>query len=100
MMREPEHALLLKWLVLTGLILFTVIIAWNEGVILLLYSVDKSHISMAISLIYILVTIHCAKRIYAISLETNLSRKIEKSLEMSTKYVLILMMTEYLLIQK
>ena len=59
-------------------IIFTVIVAWHEGVILMLYSVDKSHISMAISLVYILVTIHCAKRIYAISLETNLSRKIEK----------------------
>ena len=77
-MKEPEHILLLKWLILTGLIIFTVIVAWHEGVILMLYSVDKSHISMAISLVYILVTIHCAKRIYAISLETNLSRKIEK----------------------
>ena len=63
---QPEHNLLLKWLILTGLIGFSAIVAWNEGVISSLYSVDKSHISMAITLIYLLVTLHCAQRIYTI----------------------------------
>ena len=76
MKEQPEHSLLLKWLTLTGFIFFTIIVAWNEGVILLLYTVDKSHISMAITLIYLIVTLHCARRIYTISSETNLSRKI------------------------
>ena len=49
MKEQPEHSLLLKWLTLTGFIFFTIIVAWNEGVILLLYTVDKSHISMAIT---------------------------------------------------
>ena len=77
MREQPEHSLLLKWLILTGLILFSVVTAWNEGIISLLYDVDKSHISMAITLIYLLVTLHCARRIYTISLETNLSKRIE-----------------------
>jgi hypothetical protein len=55
MKEQPEHILLLKWLILTGFIFFTIIAAWNEGVLLLLYTVDKSHISMAITLIYLLV---------------------------------------------
>ncbi len=74
---QLEHNLLLKWLTLTGLIVFSVVVAWNEGVIGMLYAVDKSNISMAITLIYLLVTIHCARRIYTISLETNLSKRVE-----------------------
>ena len=85
MKEQPEHSLLLKWLILTGFIFFTIIVAWNEGVILLLYTVDKSHISMAITLIYLLVTLHCARRIYIISSETNLSRKIEKIIRNENK---------------
>ena len=85
MKEQPEHSLLLKWLTLTGFIFFTIIVAWNEGVILLLYTVDKSHISMAITLIYLLVTLHCARRIYIISSETNLSRKIEKIIRNENK---------------
>jgi len=77
MKEQSEHNLLLKWLILTGLISFSVVAAWSEGIISLLYSVDKSRISMAITLIYLLVTLHCARRIYTISTETNLSKKVE-----------------------
>ncbi len=88
MKEQIEHNLLLKWLILTGLISFSVIAAWNEGVILLLYSVDKSHISIAITLIYLLVTIHCALRIYTISSETNLSKKVENIVKNEEKIIL------------
>ncbi|MCG8378427.1 MAG: MotA/TolQ/ExbB proton channel family protein [Proteobacteria bacterium] len=74
---QPEHSLLLKWLILTGLIAFAVIVAWHEDVITLLYSVDTSRISWVITLIYILVTMHCARRIYIISTQTNLSKKVD-----------------------
>ena len=112
MNEDSEHNLLLKWLILTGFIIFSVVAAWNEGVISLLYSVDKSRISMAITLIYILVTLHCARRIYTISTETNLSKKVENiiknekkiSLNISDNNVLInskiklpeCLMTEYI----
>tara|TARA_B100000029_G_scaffold328271_1_gene320583 strand:- start:962 stop:1705 length:744 start_codon:yes stop_codon:yes gene_type:complete len=85
MNEESEHNLLLKWLILTGFISFSVVAAWNEGIISLLYSVDKSHISMAITLIYILVTLHCARRIYTISTETNLSKKVENIIKNEKK---------------
>lgn len=85
---QPEHNLLLKWLILTGLIGFSAIVAWNEGVISSLYSVDKSHISMAITLIYLLVTLHCAQRIYTISTETNLSKRIEDIIKNEKKIIL------------
>lgn len=77
MKEQPEHSLLLRWLILTGLIAFSLIVAWNEDVISILFSVDKSHICWAIALIYLLVTLHCAGRIYTLSLQTNLSRKVD-----------------------
>lgn len=77
MKEQPEHSLLLKWLILTGLIAFSVIIAWNEGVFALLFSIDKSRISLIIALIYILITLHCARLTYIISSQTNLSRKVD-----------------------
>ena len=88
MREQPEHSLLLKWLILTGLILFSVVTAWNEGIISLLYDVDKSHISMAITLIYLLVTLHCARRIYTISLETNLSKRVENIIKNENKIII------------
>lgn len=77
MKEQPEHSLLLRWLILTGLIAFSLIVAWNEDIILLLFSVDKSHISWVIALIYLLVTLHCAGRIYTLSSQTNLSREVD-----------------------
>ncbi len=75
---KPEHILFLKWMILTGLIIFSLIIAWEQDIIAMLFAVDKSRISWAITLIYILVTIHCAYRIYTMSLQTNLSMQVEK----------------------
>ncbi len=77
MKEQPEHSLLLRWLILTGLIAFSLIVAWNEGVFSLLFSIDKSRISSIIALIYLLVTLHCARLTYIISLQTNLSRKVD-----------------------
>ena len=54
----------------------------------MLYSVDKSHIYIAITLIYLLVTIHCALRIYTISSETNLSKKVENIVKNEEKIIL------------
>ena len=88
MKEQSEHNLLLKWLILTGLITFSVVAAWNEGVISLLFSVDKSRISIAITLIYLLVTLHCARRIYTISTETNLSKKVEAIIKNEKKIIL------------
>ncbi|MEQ8290183.1 MAG: MotA/TolQ/ExbB proton channel family protein [Gammaproteobacteria bacterium] len=77
MKEQPDHALLLKWLILTGLIAFALIIAWHQDVINMLYYVDKSRISWAISLVYILVTMHCAQRVYTMSQQTFLSKRVD-----------------------
>lgn len=77
MKEQPEHSLLLRWLILTGLIAFALIIAWDKDVISLLFSVDQSKICWVIALAYLLVTLHCAGRIYTLSSQTNLSREVD-----------------------
>ena len=77
MKEQPEHSLLLRWLILTGLIAFALIIAWDKDIISLLFSVDQSKICWVIALAYLLVTLHCSGRIYTLSLQTNLSRKVD-----------------------
>jgi flagellar motor component MotA len=85
MKEQPEHSLLLKWLILTGLIAFSIIIAWNEGVFSLLFNIDKSRIASVIALIYFLVTIHCARLTYLISSQMNLSKKVDSMIKNEDK---------------
>ncbi len=77
MKEHPDHSLLLRWLILTGLIVFALIVAWNEDIISSLFSVDQSKICWVIALAYLLVTLHCARRIYTLSLQTNLSIQVD-----------------------
>ena len=76
-LNKGPHHLLLTWLIFTGILLFAVIVAWHEDVLAVLYASDRSKISWAISLLYILVTLHCAKRVYQISTEINDARIVE-----------------------
>ncbi len=88
-MKEGEHHLLLSWLILTGLIAFGLYLSWQESVLHLLYNGDKSYISLAISFIYFLITLHCAKRIWYISNQVNVTNEVnqliinEKNLELN-----------------
>lgn len=68
---RTEHHLLLVWLVFTGLLIFGLFLAWQEDLLMALYQADRSKISLAITLIYLLVTAHCALRVYRISCEAN-----------------------------
>lgn len=77
MKEQPEHGLLLRWLILTGLIAFSFIVSWHEEIIGLLFRADQSRISWVIALIYCLATLHCAKRAYEISAEGNLCREVD-----------------------
>ncbi|MDZ7736420.1 MAG: hypothetical protein U5P41_10185 [Gammaproteobacteria bacterium] len=66
-----EHHLLLTWLVFTGTLLFALFVSWQENLLPQLYATDRSKISFAITLIYALVTAHCAFRISRLSYESN-----------------------------
>lgn len=71
-----EHHLLLTWLIFTGLLIFAIFVSWEEKLLTQLYETDRSHISLALTLIYLLVTTHCAIRIYELSYESNQVEKV------------------------
>ena len=69
------------WLIFTGVIIFTLIVSWHENLLAILYSSDRSKISWAISLLYVMVTLHCAKRVYYISSQIFDADYIEKQIK-------------------
>lgn len=71
-----EHHLLLTWLIFTSLLVFAIFVSWEEGLLTQLYETDRSNISLVLTLIYLLVTAHCAKRVSQLSYESNQVEKI------------------------
>jgi len=71
-----EHHLLLTWLLFTGVLVFALFVSWQENLLPQLYATDRSRISIAITLIYLIVTVHCALRIAHLSHESNEVKRI------------------------
>ncbi len=80
-MRKSKHSLLLIWLIFTGVVVFGFIVAWNEELINRLIAGDRSKISFAIGLLYIIGTIHCAVRFIEISNELNVANTVEELIQ-------------------
>jgi len=77
-MQKGQHHLLLIWLMLISVMTFALFVAWREEVIMLLYLGDDSKLSWAITLLFIIITIYCARRVYFISSELNISKRVEE----------------------
>lgn len=77
-LEEGKHHLLLLWLIFTGLFIFAITVSWQQGILIILYTSDKSYISYIITLLYLFVAIHCAFRIVYISGQINDSKAVEK----------------------
>ena len=75
-MKKGEHHLLLVWLMLISLIGFALFLAVKEKVLLLLYLGDSSKLSWVITLMFIIITVYCARRVWFISVEINNSEKV------------------------
>lgn len=75
-MKKGEHHLLLVWLTLVSLIGFALFIALHEKVLLLLYLGDSSKLSWVITLMFIIITMYCARRAWFISVEINNSEQV------------------------
>jgi biopolymer transport protein ExbB/TolQ len=76
-LKKDPHHLFLVWLIFTGLIIFTLFVSWHENILILLYAGDKSRISWAITLLYLIVTFHCILRVHYISNQLNATQKIK-----------------------
>ncbi len=74
-MKKYDHHLFLSWLILASVITFCIIVAWDQGLFIALFSLDKSKISYAIMLIYALGMLHCGWRAWQISKQLQLSDK-------------------------
>ncbi len=72
-LQDNRHYLLLVWLTINGLIIFGVVVSWNEGLIAQLVHGDRSRICLIIALIYVIATLHCATRVLHLSTELNLA---------------------------
>lgn len=70
-MKKHDHHLFLNWLILAGLVLFLIFIAWDMHLIQQLVASDRSKISIAICLIYLLGMLHCGIRAWQLSNEQS-----------------------------
>jgi hypothetical protein len=76
-LEKDTHHLFLVWLIFTGLIVFALFASWHEDILVLLYLGDKSRISWAITLLYMIITFHCTLRVYYISAQLNATEHIQ-----------------------
>ncbi len=70
-LQENRHYLLLLWLIVNGLIVFGLVVSWQEGLIMQLVYGDRSRICLIIALLYVIGTVHCASRVLYLSKELN-----------------------------
>ena len=76
-MEKPTHYLLLVWLSWMGLLAFAVAVAFDQGLAALLLQSDRSRISLLIGLLYLLGTLHCARRVFFVSTQLALAERAE-----------------------
>jgi hypothetical protein len=76
-----HHHLLLKWLLFTGLVLFGLVVAIEQGYLSALVNADRSRISLVIGAMYLAGTLHCARRIYFVSTELLQTRSARRLLD-------------------
>lgn len=55
-----KHGLLLRWLILWGVVLLLLFVAWHQGALAELFLRDRSHISWLIALLFLVTCVHCA----------------------------------------
>ncbi len=72
----PYH-LLLIWLIIMGLFVMITFITWYENLLILVYTTDKSYLCYVITLLFVIVLIHCARRIYYLSTQLMNSKNVE-----------------------
>ena len=78
----PRYTLLL-WLMFVGLIVFGFVVSWREGLIQLLTDGDQSRISIAIALVFMAGTLHCARRAIYLSSELEAAETTSTLIESS-----------------
>jgi len=73
---SSEQMPLLRWLMFTGVSVFGFAVAWHYGLFHLMLANDKTWISAVISVLYVLVSLHCLIRTVVISNELTRARRV------------------------
>lgn len=68
---ERHHQLLLKWMALAAVAVFAFFIAASFGLVEQVFRVDRTYISLGITLLFAVTSLHCMTRILHISGEIN-----------------------------
>ena len=75
---ERHHQLVLKWLLLTGVVIFVFSLAAYYGLVSRVMNTDRSYISIGITVLYILTTLHCMVQSWFVSRQLNIAGKVAR----------------------
>ena len=73
-----DYVLLLKWLILAGVAVVAFIAVWQFGLLEAMLRSDRSYISLAITLLFLGTSVHCAVGVVAVSRELNSARRVQR----------------------
>ena len=79
-----DRAPLLRWLIFTGVCAFGFVLVWHYGLFRLMLASDKTRISLIITSLYGLTTLHCLWRTHAISKEIDSTYRLKAIIERSS----------------
>ena len=71
-----DHVPLLRWLIFTGVSVFAFVMAWHFGLVRMMINGDKTYISVIISVLYVLSSLHCLLRTAAVSRELDRAHRV------------------------
>ena len=73
---STDHLPLLRWLMFTGVSAFGFVLAWHFGLFHLMLASDKTYISAIITVLYVVISLHCFVRTAAISRELDSAQRV------------------------
>jgi hypothetical protein len=76
-----DYALLLRWLILAGVAVAAFVAVWQFGLLAEMLRSDKSYISLAITLLFVGTSVHCATGVVAVSRELNAARRVQRLIQ-------------------
>jgi len=75
-----DYVLLLKWLVLAGVAVVAFVAVWQFGLFAEMLRSDRSYISLAITLLFVGTSVHCAAGVVSVSKELNAARRVRRAI--------------------
>src|SRR5260370_25541846 len=71
-----DYVPLLRGLIFTGVSVFAFVMAWHFGLVRMMVNGDKTYISIIISVLYVLASLHCLLRTTAVSRELDRAHRV------------------------